>query len=399
MVFPIESTHYFEYFFRRDVTKLYLSVSIRNLALGMVLLFEPIYLYLYFGRSLPMTLVFFAVMFGGFGLLSPFGGRIMATIGTTKTILVSLFFYFAYYLALFFFPVSFWLVPLSIVFAIVGMALFWPAFHVDFARFSSQKTRGSQVGKMNVMSIIPVAISPALGGWILASLGYPALFAAVLVVLIASALPLFYCKETHEVYSDSYQDAWKRAFKKENWGANIGFVSAGLESVIYMFFWPLFLFFVTANFDSMGGIVSGAFGISVLFMLYIGKVANTKDRSWILQLGSVWTAISWVLKYFIITPFDAFLTHTLYRISSTAASIPFQTLFYEKAAAKGQEADEFLVYREIIMNMGRFVFLMVLAGVFFLFPSLPIHATFFAAAVFSLGLMFLGKTPKFSLLK
>src|SRR3989338_1500856 len=143
MVFSIESAHYFEYFFRRDVTKLYLAFAIRNFALGMVLLFEPVYLYLYFGKSIPMALVFFAVMFGGFGLLSPFGGKIMTKIGTTKTILISLFFYFAYYLALFFFPVSFWFVPLSIVFAIIAMTLFWPSFHVDFARFSSQKTRGS----------------------------------------------------------------------------------------------------------------------------------------------------------------------------------------------------------------------------------------------------------------
>ncbi|OHA64541.1 MAG: hypothetical protein A2672_01015 [Candidatus Wildermuthbacteria bacterium RIFCSPHIGHO2_01_FULL_49_22b] len=396
MVFSIESAHYFEYFFRRDVTKLYLAFAIRNFALGMVLLFEPVYLYLYFGKSIPMALVFFAVMFGGFGLLSPFGGKIMTKIGTTKTILISLFFYFAYYLALFFFPVSFWFVPLSIVFAIIAMTLFWPSFHVDFARFSSQKTRGSQVGSLNVMSIIPTAISPALGGWILASFGYPVLFVVVLVVLIASALPLFYCTETHEVYSDSYQDAWRRAFKKENWGLNIGFAASGLEGMVYMFFWPLFLFFVTANFDFMGGIVSGAFGISILFMLYIGRISIPKDRSWILQLGSLWTGISWVLKYFIVTPFDAFLAHTLYHISSTAASIPFQTLFYEKAAAKGKDADEFLVYREIVMNMARFVFLLVLAGVFFLFPLLPIRATFFAAAVFSLGFMFLGKTPRFS---
>ena len=110
MVLPLNPQHYFEYLLKRDVTKLYLSIAIRNLALGMVLLFEPIYVYLHFGKSLPIMLLFFGVMNGGYGLLAPFGGKVMAAIGTTKSILVSLVLYFGYYLSL----LSCWLLPLAI---------------------------------------------------------------------------------------------------------------------------------------------------------------------------------------------------------------------------------------------------------------------------------------------
>lgn len=396
MVLPGETSQYLEYFLKRDVTKLYLSVAIRNLALGMVLLFEPIYVYLYFQESLPATLVFFAVMFGLFGFLAPLGGRLMAKIGTTKSILLSLIFYFGYYLSLFFFPVSPLFVPLSLAFITMGMLLFWPAFHTDFARFSSQQGRGRDVGRLNVVSLIPMVVSPALGGWILASFGYPVLFVVVLTVLLASSVPLFYSRETHEVYEDTYKKAWKRAWKRGNWGSTAGFVSAGLEHIIYFLFWPLFLFALAVHFDSIGGIASLALVASSLFMLYVGRVSDTTERPWLLNIGALWTSVSWILKSFVTTAFDALLAHTLYRISLAAANIPFQTFFYEKVASKGPEADEFIIHREIVINVSRFFLLSLLALVFFLFPSLPIHGMFFLAAVLALGLMFAGQLPRIS---
>jgi len=395
MIVDLNPHHYAEYFLKRDVTKLYIAIAIRNFAFGMVLLFQPIYVYLYFGKSLPATLVFFAIMYGLYGFLAPFAGRVMAKLGTTKSILVSLLFYFGFYLSLFFFPVSFLFVPLSVILGSVAMLLFWPAFHTDFARFSSAKGRGGEVGKLNIMSLIPMVASPAIGGWILVSFGYPMLFVTVLVVLLSSSFPLFYCKETHEVYTDSYKQAWKRAFKKENYGTSIGFVMFGLEHIVYFLFWPLFMFFLAISFAFMGGITSFALIVSALFMLYVGKVSDTEERPWLLNVGALWTGVSWVIKYFVTTPFDAFLAHVLYRVSLSAANIPFQTFFYEKVANKGKEADEFVVNREIIINVSTCVFLLVVAGIFFFFPQLPINAMFFVAGFFALGFMFVGKIPKF----
>ena len=147
----------------------------------------------------------------------------------------------------------------------------------------------------------------------------------------------------------------------------------------------------------MGAIASFSLVISSLFMLYIGKVSDTTERPWLLNVGALWTSISWIIKYFIATTFDAFLAHTLYRLSRSAAAVPFQTFFYEKAAEKGAEADEFIVNREIIINVTRFIFLGLAALVFWVFPLLPINGIFFGAAVLSLGFMFAGKIPKFSL--
>jgi len=396
MVLPLNFHYYFDYLLKRNITKLYIAIAIRNLALGMVLLFEPIYIYIFFGESLPLTILFFAVIYGLYGVLAPLSGAIMGKIGHTKTILISLFLYFSYYLVLFFLPQSLWLVPLAILLTVFAMLLFWTAFDTDFARFSSEQGRGREVGKLNIVRLFPMIIAPVIGGWVLVSFGYPVLFAMVLVVLLASTIPLLYSKETHEAYTDSYKEAWKRIWKKENLKASIGFAANSIEMIIAFLFWPLFMFLLAVSFGFMGTIVSFSLAISALFMLYVGKVSDTEERPWLLNVGALWTGISWVIKFFVGSTFDAFLAHTLYRISRSAAAVPFQTFYYERVAAKGSEADEFVVNRQIITGVSRGVFLLLAAAVFWIVPSIPLQAVFLVAAVMSLGFILSGKLPFFS---
>lgn len=393
MVLPIESIQYFQYLIRQDITKLYLAISIRNLALGMVLLFEPVYVYLFFGESLPLTILFFAAIYGIYGLFAPLSGMIMGRIGPTKTILISLFLYFSYYLVLFLLMQFVWLLPVAIFLGAFAMLLFWTAFDTNFARFSSKQGRGKEVGKLNVMKLFPMIVAPVIGGWVLALFGYPALFLVVLAVLISSIIPLLYSKETHEVYTDSYVKAWKRTWTKENFKTSIGFAANSVEGVVIFLFWPLFMFLLAVSFNSMGAIASFALITSALFMLYVGKVSDTQERPWLLNVGALWTGISWIIKFFVGTTFDAFLAHALYLMSRSAAAVPFQTFFYERAAAKGAETDEFVVNRQLIMGISRAIFLFLAAAVFWIIPSLPLQAVFFVAAIMSLGFMFSGKLP------
>jgi len=396
MSFHFSPIYFLHYFLRRKATQFFTSIAIRSLALGMILIFEPIYLYLYFDKSLPLTILFFAAIHGLYGLLAVYGGKIMAKISLRRSMLFSHFFFFGYYLCLFFIYQSFLLLPFAIILKAIGMTLFWPAFHTDFARFSERGYQGRKVGEMNVAFSVPTIISPIIGGAILVTVGYSALFITVLVVLFTSAIPLFLSKETHVIYSDSYQKTWERIFKKENQKASLAFAADGIETGINLYLWPLFMFVLAISYTQMGGITTFALGIAALFTLYMGKMSDIIiNRVWFLNIGSFLTSMAWIIKYFVITPFDAFLAQALYRICRTSASIPFQTFFYKKASLKGAEADEFIVYRETILNISRSLFFIILAGIFFIFPK--VNIAFITTAILSLGFMFLGIPPKFKL--
>lgn len=385
--------YFLHYFLKREASQFFASVAIRYLALGMVLIFEPIYLYLYFEKSLPSTLLFFGVIHGLYAILVVYGGKIMAKVGLKHSMLFSHFFFFGYYLCLFFLYRSFLFIPLAIILKVLGMTLFWPAFHTDFARFSEKDHRGMEVGKMNIAMLVPVVVSPIIGGWILTAFNYPVLFMVVLIILFASAIPLFLSKEIHEIYTDSYKKAWSRILKKGNRKTSLAFAFNGMEVAMNAYLWPIFMFILAIQYSVMGGITSFALGFSALFTLYMGKMTDTINRPRLLNIGSFLTSVAWIIKYFVVTPFGAFLSHTLYRISRTTAGIPFQTLFYEKAALKGEETDEFIIYREIIINISRFFLFLVLAIFFFFVPK--INIAFIIAAIFSLGFMLLEEPSKF----
>ena len=54
--------------------------------------------------------------------------------------------------------------------------------------------------------------------------------------------------------------------------------------------------------------------------------------------------------------------------------------------------DEFIVYREILINVSRFFFFAILAAFFAVFDQ--INLVFLVAAIASLGFMFMGVPPK-----
>jgi len=393
MPFYFAPIHFLQYLLKREATQFFTSVAIRYLALGMVLIFEPIYLYFYFDKSLSQTLLFFAAIHGLYGLLAVFGGKIMSKIGLKHVMLFSNFFFLGYYLCLFFLYQSFLLISLAIILKAVGMNLFWPAFHTDFCRFSERDHRGRGVGKMNVAWLAPTIISPIIGGWILTTFNYSVLFTVVLVVLFASAIPMFLSKEIHIIYSDSYREAFGRIFKRTNKKNNLAIMSNGLEGTINSYCWPLFMAILAIGYETMGGITTFALGMAAFFALYMGRLSDRIiNRIKFLNIGSILTSISWIMKYFVVTPFTAFLAQALYRICRTTASIPFQTLLYEKASLKGTETDEFIVYRETILNISRSFFLIALAGLFFFVPK--VNLAFIIAAIASLGFMFMGVPPK-----
>ncbi|MCP6726843.1 MAG: MFS transporter [Patescibacteria group bacterium] len=393
MIAPNTFVHYFDYFVKRDVDKFFIAVAIRNLAMGMVLVFEAVYIFLFFNQTIAPVFFFFAALYLLYGLFVVMGAKVISKIGPTRSILVSYFLYFIFYISLFLFSQSFFFVPLAVVAGAAGMALYWPSFHIDFVRFSSTSHRGKEVGKVNVAALLPMVASPFIGGWIITTLGYPALFVAVLITLLASAIPLMYTKETHEMYTDSYRKVFGKIFSRERWRASLAFSSVALEIAINLTIWPLFMFMAAITFSQIGGITSFSLLISALFILYIGKLSDTKDRSWLLNIGAIWTSIAWVMKYFVQTPFDAFLAQTVYKTSRAAVGIPFFTFFYEKAGSLKEQADEFIVYREVINGGAKFIFFALLGVLFLVVPSFPLGVIFFVAAIAVLCFMFLQNSP------
>lgn len=272
------------------------------------------------------------------------------------------------------------------------MILFWPAFHTDFSRFSKQKQQGKEVGRLNFVCLFPGILAPFFGGVIIGQFGYPTLFVVILCLLFASAIPLFLSKEVYQIYTDSYKEVLERIKKKKNKHLNLALVSYSVEAGINFLLWPLFLTILAISFEAIGGLSSVALSVGALFTLYMGKITDRVKPKKLLVIGSILNSGAWLGKFFVFEPISAFLAQSFYRFSRTAVGIPFQTIFYNKAKAKGEEIDEFIILREVVINVNR-ALLFLFFALIFLFTS-KVNITFIFAAVFSLMLMFLLKKGK-----
>jgi MFS family permease len=380
---------YLLFFLKKESDRFFVSMAIRGFGFGMISIFVPIYIYQYF-NSLPLCFLFFAGVYGLYGLLSPLGGIAMMKFGMKKAILISHILYWGFFVCLLFFDVSWIFIPVSIILNSFARAFFWPAYHVNFLRVSETVKMGKEVGKLNFITAAPGILAPVVGGAIITIFGYPTLFVAVLCVLFSSAIPLFLSKEVRTVYSDSYLGAYKRIFKKENRYYNLAFIANGIETVINLNLWPLFLITMAVGYLAIGGITTVALGASLLFALYMGRITDRMDRKKLLTIGSILTSGAWIGKFFVINPASAFVAQSFYQLSRTSATIPYQTVLYEKTKRRGEGIDEFIVYRNIVITMSRAVFFVILAGVTFIIPG--VKFTFILAAVLSFGLMFINKT-------
>ncbi|MEX2144889.1 MAG: MFS transporter [Candidatus Spechtbacterales bacterium] len=377
--------------FNKELGELYASTAIRGFAISLVGIFEPIYIFLFFDRSIPLTLLYFAIVSILFGVLAPFGGKMLTRLGIKHAMLWSVPFLFLYFLALWQIEKLGIFFLILIPFHVMHNLLYWPAFHIDFARFSEQGKRGKEVGVANIVISLASAFGPLVGGLVITFFGFPELFAIVLALLFASTIPLFLSQEIKEEYPDDFTQAFRETLKKNRRAkvAALGF--AGAEFAVHAYIWPLYLFMLAISFEELGAIISSALVIGMIFIYFIGKASDKMGPEKLLTIGSILNAVFWPIKMFVRTPFDAFLAHTLHNFGSYSAFIPFAAIFYDWAGKYKTTRDRLVIVREIALNVSRGVFLLFLALVFLFTDNLAI--VFLMAGFLSLGFILMKEDP------
>jgi len=334
----------------RELNELYSSMAIKSFALALVGVFVPIYLYK-IGYGFSSIFFFYAILCLTHSFLSIPSAKISARFGLKHTILFSMpflifFFLLLYSLEQFNWPIIF----LGIIFGIYS-SLFWTGYHVDFSKFSDKKNRGKQVGVSQIFIAVFSAIGPLVGGFIVAFFGFKVLFILSCFLLLFSVIPLFFSKEVHEPITFSLRGL----FKKQKAKNILSFIGFGIEQSIALVIWPLFifLFILGEKYTSLGFVSFLSFFFSVISILVIGKFTDVSRRL-VLRISSVFSAIIWVIKSFVITPIQVFIVGSLYGISRSSALISFEALSYDKA--NKHNILRFIAFREVTINLSKGVF-------------------------------------------
>lgn len=348
--------HLINFLKNRELDELYASVALRSLALGMINIFIPIYLYK-INYSLSEIFLFFALGALVHVLFAFPSAKISSFYGFKHSIFFSVPFLILFYLLLASLDSFGW--PLWILAFLLGVgnALFWVGYHTDFAKFSDLENRGKEVGFSQVLNFVATAGGPFIGGLILVVGGFVYLFAVAAVLLVISVIPLFWSDDPHESLSFSL----RQVFYDQTLREYLGFLGHGIEVGARFIVWPLFVFVTfAASFPVLGLIFSVSWIASIMFTAVTGELSDWK-RELVLRFGAFLNAVIWILKYFVASIPQVFVADFFHGFTRSAIHVPFDALTYDKANQKGNIL-EFVVFRETVAPLGSALFFLVMAG-------------------------------------
>jgi len=199
------------------------------------------------------------------------------------------------------------------------------------------------------------------------------LFIITIILITISVFPLFFSDEVHEVPKLSFSEM----LNIRNKNIFSTFFVSGFTDMAASLLWPILIFKIVQSFFSLGALVSIGDIFLGFFLLFIGKLTDTKNRNKIFKSGILLRSISLGTRVFAKTGLHVALFNILAGISYAMVELPFMSKVYDKAS--GTNITNLFVLREIIINLGR---IMIIA-VFLITGSFT--ASFIAAGILIWG--------------
>jgi len=310
--------------------ELYASSAISNLALSVIMIFEPIFLYTVLHFSVPKILLFMATVYAVYIVMVPFGGKIASIYGYRHCIALSVPFQIFYWLAL--------LASISnpntafvaaVVFG-VQKSFYWPGFHSVIARYAQADQVGREFGAAYAINSMAQIGGPLLGGIISQYAGLPTAFLVAAVAYCCSIIPLLSAKEVFVPKFYSYRDTW--VFYKEYPRKFLGYLGFG-EELIGLTVWPIFIFLLVKDYKDTGVLAAAAGLIAAFIALFLGKITDQYTKHAMVKIGAFLSVIAWLSRFFAHNFISAFAIDSFSKTSKETLFIPLSTLTYMRAGA------------------------------------------------------------------
>ena len=368
------------------------SRVITNIAAGFFGVFLPIFLYdELFDRNITLVVLYYLASQALYLIFLPIGARFLNKFGFRHSLQLSTVCGASYYLGLRLLTPDtvHVVVPFLVIIITIWRILYWVPYHVDFAKFTSKKRRGKQLGTLYALQRLIGVAGPIVGGFLIATFSYGAAFAVGIGCILASLVPLSFLPRTNVQYEYGFFETFKMMFAKKYRYLTLSMIAYGADSAIGYIIWPIFLFIVfDGAYLSIGIFASLLVVVNVILQLIVGKQIDHHHKRKMIKFGVDLYALGWFFKAFVSSVGGVFAASTFHTFGSIMMRTPVDVMVYEKAADSGHYIDEFTVIREIALSMGRSGAIAVLAIVTIF---APIWTAFIFAAVIAFGISTLTK--------
>lgn len=337
------------YRMKRQVRELLVSTTLVNLALAMVMIFEPIYLY-QIGYDLRSIMIFYLITYIIYFLILPLGAKFAKSYGYERGIFLGTALFIIYYISLFFitrYGELFYVAP--VILALQKM-FYWPAYHADFAKFSEDTEEGREISSLSIINSLVFILGPALAGFILAQWGYGALFTVASILFLVSNIPTLVTRESFIPQPFAYTHTYRHLFDRANRQYFLAYLGFGEEFVLLVV-WPVFISLIISDFLDLGLIVALSTLLTTIVVFYVGKLSDFRNKKSLISLGSMFYSLAWFIRLFVVNTLGVFFVDSLSRLSRETLMVPMVSLTYEKAKEAKDDQHHHLMSTIIFFEM------------------------------------------------
>lgn len=239
----------------------------------------------------------------------------------------------------------------------IGVLFYWLPRMSIMAGDGKKESYGKQVGGLALVDRGAEVLGPVVGGVLITLLGFEWVFVIAMVILMLSAVPLFFMEHHHHSNGVGWGEFRVFLGKKEYRGDFLAFVGRAIDDAVMTWMWPLFMFLVIGNFERMGLVASGTLLASVLATFIAGKAFDKLRKEGqgsdvtLFRVSSVVTAVARVARSLSNNVFSLALLEGGDKVVAPFYWVPFDSYLY--TAAKRFSPVAYFVFREIIYSLGR----------------------------------------------
>ncbi len=349
----LEFQLYYKKFLGNKYNELVTADSLRSIALSMISLFIPIYLY-ELGISVRIIALYLALM-----LIFNYLAHLVLVrslffrLGVKKVLIVSYVFNIFFYIILYggrnlmgYITEPGFLALIGIIFAVTD-TFYWIGHHVFFVCSTELKGNGKKVGLLSALPALFGIIGPLLGGFFITDFGFRFVFLISTIILFFASVVLLFSANVDiprpKIDMRTILDAKNPAKNSIYIMQGVGF--SGLDLA-----WPLIMFFSAISFVGIGLVnLLSAFANS-LFCYLAGRQADKNGNRGVAKLGVIGHGLTMIGRSFITTVIGAGLWQTFAGVFGGLHYIPIETGFYERAHRDVYNA---VLNREFYLHIGR----------------------------------------------
>ncbi|WP_330948605.1 MFS transporter [Virgibacillus sp. MG-45] len=252
----------------------------------------------------------------------------------------------------------------------IGYGFYWLAFNVLTFEITEPETRDFFNGFLGILQSFGGMVAPLSAGFIIANLpdniGYTTIFTISFLLFIGAVSASFFLKRRQAEGDFYFRRVLEERKQNNNWKRILNaHIFQGLREGIFTFVITIWIYLVTNSELALGMFNLYFSGLSFVFYFLATKYIKPHSRKKAILFGSVILYFSLFIILFQLSYVSLIIYGILIGIAYPIINVPYFSLTYDvigKAWKAKELRVEYIVVRELYVNIGRVVSILVFIG-------------------------------------